>query len=226
LSYSSTQEVTSHLALYQNDTIYTMEIATGNSFNDPTIQRGPVVAESFVRRVGMGPEYPILSTGNRFRVGLAFSRTGVPVASEIVLQNGFDICLSRSMLFVPDDETTPTPTPTVTPEEPTNCCMGFDYQNIEVTAEMASNTKADGPPGISINGFEEGGIVCMNELTENVQDLSCGVGLADFSIFGMVTLSQASPDNKLRYTSVAGDCYEADLVHNPSTGFVLLNPIT
>ena len=227
LSYSSTQEVTSHLALYQNDTIYTMEIATGNSFNDPTIQRGPVVAESFVRRVGMGPEYPILSTGNRFRVGLAFSRTGVPVASEIVLQNGFDICLSRNMLFVPDDETTPTPTATITPEEPLNCCMDFD-NSVDVTAGMVdtANTQAVVFRGIALSGFEFGGIVCINELTETVQDLSCLVATADFLISGQVGLSQKSNDNKLRYTSAAGDCYEADLEHNPELGYVFLNPVT
>ena len=80
--------------------------------------------------------------------------------------------------------------------------------------------------GVSINGFEEGGIVCMNELTETVQTLSCPVSTADFTLSGMITLGQTSPDNKLRYTSVAGDCYEADLEHNPSAGFVLLNPIT
>ena len=40
LEYASTEQVTAHLVLYQNDTIYLMEIASGNSFNDPTIQMG------------------------------------------------------------------------------------------------------------------------------------------------------------------------------------------
>tara|TARA_Y100001934_G_C12154319_1_gene678820 strand:- start:254 stop:919 length:666 start_codon:yes stop_codon:yes gene_type:complete len=126
------------------------------------------------------------------------------------------------------EEPTPTPTPTSTPTETpveSDCCSGFD-NSVNVTAGMVdtANTKAEGPPGVALTGFELGGIVCINELTETVQSTSCMVATANFAISGMVTLSQTSPDNKLRYTSAAGDCYEADLEHNPSAGYVLLIP--
>ena len=98
---------------------------------------GYVVASSFKVLIGQGPAEPILSTGNRFRVGLAFERSGTPTASEITLKNTVDLCFSRDFLFIPDDPRTPTPTPTVTPEEPKNCCMDFD-NSVDVTAGMAS----------------------------------------------------------------------------------------
>ena len=129
------------------------------------------------------------------------------------------------MLFISDDESTPTPTPTVTPEEPLNCCMDFDY-TVNVTTGMADSSDPNGPPGITFTGFEVNGTLCINELTETVESLTCLASTADMSIFGTITLSKRSPDNKLRYTSVAGDCYEADLEDSPSTGFGLLKPIT
>ena len=147
------------------------------------------------------------------------------VASEIILQNGFEICLSRNMLFVPDDETTPTPTPTITPEEPLNCCMDFD-NTIVVTPGMADSSDPLTFRGITFSGFEIGGTLCINELSDTVESLTCLASTADMSIFGTITLAQRSPDNKLRYTSTEGDCYEADLEDSPSAGFVLLKPIT
>ena len=78
--------------------------------------------------------------------------------------------------------------------------------------------------GITLSGFELGGIVCINELTETVQSYTC-LASTDFS-YEYGYNSQKSNDNKLRYTSVAGDCYEADLEHNPAIGYVLLNPVT
>lgn len=122
----------------------------------------------------------------------------------------------------PTQTLTPTQTPTQTPRNISleNC---EDYDNtIRITKEVSNNSEILSFRGIAINGFEEGGHVCINELSEELESIVCPFATEDFSVMGMITLSQKPLNSIIIYMSKSGDTYQGELVDIPETGMSLL----
>ena len=102
-------------------------------------------------------------------------------------------------------EIPPTPTPTPTFKE---CCTDDSPNMILITEEMANTQSPSGPFGITISGFQEGGKICVGDLTENYEPTSCVFTNKDRSFSGVVTLSFELLTNKVLYETPDGKCYE------------------
>lgn len=120
---------------------------------------------------------------------------------------------------VVDPYTTPVskPTPTPTPAK-VECCEG----GVMVTKGMVSGGNSDGPIGITISGFEEGGVVCVSELTSIPEQTSCVFETEGGEIAGMITLSFKPVTENIRYHSVSGKCYRGVLRDISSEPQILL----
>ena len=90
------------------------------------------------------------------------------------------------MLFRSPEQT---PTPTETPTKPEIGCEDYD-NNVPITSEISSMSYVLSFRGISIGGFEEGGRVCIDELSDDLESIICPFATDDFSIMGLITLSQ------------------------------------
>lgn len=102
-------------------------------------------------------------------------------------------------------EIPPTPTPTPTFKE---CCTDDSPNMISITEEMATTTSPGGPFGITISGFQEGGKICVGDLTQNYEPTSCVFTNKDRTFGGVVTLSFELLTNKVLYETPDGKCYE------------------
>tara|TARA_B100000676_G_C18061587_1_gene838153 strand:- start:1867 stop:2490 length:624 start_codon:yes stop_codon:yes gene_type:complete len=104
----------------------------------------------------------------------------------------------------------PVATPTPTPQTTATCCSEMDV-SIAITKEMAENSNPSGPAGITISGFQEGGILCMSGLTETTETISCMLLTADQTLGGLITLSFKPNDYNIRYKSTTDVCYSGVL---------------
>lgn len=111
---------------------------------------------------------------------------------------------------VGDATSHPTPTPTLTPTptimQPANCCSENDV-SILVTKEMAESTNPSGPAGVTISGFQEGGVICMSNLTDKSDAVSCMLVTTDGTIAGLITLSFEPNSYEIKYKCTSGKCY-------------------
>ena len=136
-----------------------------------------------------------------------------------------------------DQKLTPTPTtkynswqfilitPTNQPTINDSNCEDFD-NSVPVTQEMSDTSGILSFRGISISGFEEGGVVCINELDDVIESTICPFATEDLSIMGFITLAQKSPDSIIIYMSKSGDLYQGHLVDSPENGRSLLTKLT
>ena len=101
---------------------------------------------------------------------------------EVILQDTFDVQIMQKI-----DGCYPlTSLPINIPSN--NECEDFD-NSVLVTKEMSDTSEILSFRGISISGFEEGGVVCINELEETIESL-CPFATEDFSTMGFITLAQ------------------------------------
>ena len=105
---------------------------------------------------------------------------------------------------VGDASSQPTPTPTYKQSE--NCCSENDV-SILVTKEMAESTNPSGPAGVTISGFQEGGVICMSNLTDKSDAVSCMLVTTDGDIAGLITLSFEPESYNIKYKCTSGKCY-------------------
>ena len=119
--------------------------------------------------------------------------------------------------FIPVDtiELTPTPTPEQTP----SCCEG-DVGTV-ITKGMSDSTNPTGPSGVTISGFEEGGVLCVGTLTNESELMSCVFKSSDELFGGLITLSFEPVDNTIIYTSVNGKCYKGVIDNTTSEPQIL-----
>ena len=119
--------------------------------------------------------------------------------------------------FIPVDtiELTPTPTPEQTP----SCCEGD--VGIVITKGMSDSTNPTGPSGVTISGFEEGGVLCVGTLTNESELMSCVFKSSDELFGGLITLSFEPVDNTIIYTSVNGKCYKGVIDNTTSEPQIL-----
>ena len=106
-----------------------------------------------------------------------------------------------------------------------NECEDFD-NSVLVTNGMSDTSEILSFRGISISGFEEGGVVCINELEETIESTVCPFATEDFSIMGFITLAQKSPDSIIIYKSKSGELYQGQLIDSPIGGRSLLTKLT
>jgi len=102
------------------------------------------------------------------------------------------------------------PVATPTPQTTTTCCSELDV-SIAITKEMAESSNPSGPAGITISGFQEGGVLCMSNLTETTESMSCMLLTADQTIGGLITMSVKPNDYNIRYKTTSGICYSGVL---------------
>jgi len=76
---------------------------------------------------------------------------------------------------------------------------------------MAESSNPSGPAGITISGFQEGGVLCMSNLTETTESMSCMLLTADQTIGGLITMSVKPNDYNIRYKTTSGICYSGVL---------------
>ena len=76
---------------------------------------------------------------------------------------------------------------------------------------MAETTNPTGPAGITISGFQEGGVICMASLTEQTESISCMLVTSDGTIGGLITLSVKPSDYNIKYKCTSGKCYSGVL---------------
>jgi hypothetical protein len=130
----------------------------------------------------------------------------------------------------PTPEQTPTPTPeqtptpTETPTQPEIGCEDYD-NNVPITSEISSMSYVLSFRGISIGGFEEGGRVCIDELSDDLESIICPFATDDFSIMGLITLSQKPINSIIIYMSKSGEIYSGVLTDSPEGGRSLLTKI-
>lgn len=89
------------------------------------------------------------------------------------------------------------------------CCD--DSSGIQITEQMANASNPTGPSGITISGFETGGVLCVSKLTDVVEAHSCVFVSNDNTFAGLITLSFKPINNNVLYTSTSGKCYEGTL---------------
>ena len=104
----------------------------------------------------------------------------------------------------------PQPTPvseeaTPTPKQIVTCCESDS--GITITKGMEDTTNPTGPNGVTISGFEEGGILCVGTLTNEADTMSCAFETEDKSIGGIITLSFKLVDSNIKYKATDGKCY-------------------
>ena len=109
---------------------------------------------------------------------------------------------------------TPTPVPqptpvseeaTPTPKQIVTCCESDS--GITITKGMEDAINPTGPNGVTISGFEEGGILCVGTLTNEADTMSCAFETEDKSIGGIITLSFKLVDSNIKYKATDGKCY-------------------
>lgn len=128
-------------------------------------------------------------------------------------------------IFSPVDiaDFSPTPKPisdsTPTPELIRNCCEGDT--GIVITKGMSDSTNPTGPGGITISGFEEGGVLCVGNITSEYEPISCVFKSNDDSIGGLITLSFKLVENNIIYTSANGKCYKGTIENTISEPQIL-----
>lgn len=140
---------------------------------------------------------------------------------EVTLQDTYEVQTMKKI----DGCFPPTETPTLIPNLTKNNCEDFD-NSIPITKEMADTSEILSFRGISISGFEEGGLVCINELEETIESTICPFATEDYSIMGFITLAQKSPDSIIIYMSNSGDRYQGQLIDSPDGGRSLLTKLS
>lgn len=138
---------------------------------------------------------------------------------EVILQDTFDVQIMQKI-----DGCYPlTSLPINIPSN--NECEDFD-NSVLITKEMSDTSEILSFRGISISGFEEGGVVCINELEETIESTVCPFATEDFSIMGFITLAQKSTDSIIIYKSKSGELYQGQLIDSPIGGRSLLTKLT
>ena len=183
-------------------------------------------------------QYSVSLGGSNYEDGgLSISTSGVAGGKTFKFETELGVCyqgtlaneLGINIFSIVDDQPniTPTPTPvlvpTPTPQTITSCCDGMEL-SILITKEMAESTNPTGPAGISISGFQEGGLICMSGLDNINERLSCMLFTEDETIGGLITLSFQPRSNIIRYKAPSGKCYEGTL-KNTTTEHQILTEV-
>lgn len=108
----------------------------------------------------------------------------------------------------PKPQPTPTSKPTPTPKNSTCCDSG---SGITITKGMADASNPSGPNGITITGFQEGGLLCVGDLTETAELTSCFFKTSDNSFGGLITVSFKLTDANIKYRATNGKCYKGTI---------------
>ena len=98
---------------------------------------------------------------------------------------------------------------TPTPKPNTICCESD--VGIIITKEMSDKTNPSGPAGITISGFEEGAILCLDDLTQIYNPVSYLVKTDDNKTSGLITLSFKPVSGDIKYKCLNGICYTGTL---------------
>ena len=181
-------------------------------------------------------QYSVSLGGSNYEDGgLSISTSGVISSKTFKFETESGICyqgilndeLGINIFSIVDDQPNITPTPvlvhTPTPQTITSCCDEMEL-SILITKEMAESTNPTGPAGISISGFQEGGVICMSGLTDINERLSCMLFNENETIGGLITLSFQPQSNIIRYKAPNGKCYEGTL-KNTTTEHQILTEV-
>lgn len=109
----------------------------------------------------------------------------------------------------PTPSPTPSPTPTPTPV-PVDCCTEYDLE-IEITNEIANGSFTSG--GMTIFGFNEGGVLCIDRLDNTKSDpgkVYSAITQDMESIIGGINTEFEIVNRVCRYKE-NGECYEFTL---------------
>ena len=159
---------------------------------------------------------PNLSPGTMYYIRLIATANGY---LDSDYSTTFSALTLEELTPTPTPEKTPTPTPektpTPTPEQPEDCCANYE-NNVEIENTSSPITFR----GITISGFQQNGIVCIDEINQDAIPEKSAFWFGDQSAtwFGSVNTDYPVINNKIRYTDPNGVCYEGELNTSPPNG--------
>ena len=98
---------------------------------------------------------------------------------------------------------------------------------MSITAGIADGSSPHTSAGVTVVGFENGGLLGYDNLilTSIVPGKSYVFANTAGTVFGQINTEYKIANGTIRYLSVDGTCYQATMQDNPTAGFNLLTKI-